>query len=123
MDVRSDCWHISVGERDWEKTEFVTPDGLFEFKLMPFGVSNASATFDRMVNFLLRGFKWCICLCYLDDIVVFSSTYQESLERFDKVLSYLRTAGLQLDAKKYHFAHQKFASWDICLTKRTYGPT
>ncbi|UYV70790.1 K02A2.6-like [Cordylochernes scorpioides] len=77
---------IEVHEADREKTAFVTPDGLFEFKVMPFGLCNAPATFERIMDNLLRGLNWTICLCYLDDIIVFSKTMDEHLQRLGIVL-------------------------------------
>lgn len=60
-----------MAEADRPKTAFVTPDGLYEFNVMPFGLCNAPATFELMMDNVLRGLEWRICLCYLDDIVVF----------------------------------------------------
>ncbi|UYV73711.1 hypothetical protein LAZ67_11000464 [Cordylochernes scorpioides] len=54
-----------VSESDREKTAFITPDGLYQFKVMPFGLCNAPATFERMMDNLLKGLKWTTCLCYL----------------------------------------------------------
>ncbi|UYV77489.1 K02A2.6-like [Cordylochernes scorpioides] len=71
MDMKSGYWKIEVDEANREKTAFVTPDGLFEFKVIPFGLCNAPATFERIIDNLLRGLKWTICLCYIDDIIVF----------------------------------------------------
>ncbi|GFT71205.1 hypothetical protein TNCV_3002051 [Trichonephila clavipes] len=75
MDLRSGYWQIEIDEADREKTAFITPEGLYEFKVMPFGLCNAPATFERMMDNLLRHFKWTMCLCYLDDIIVFSETF------------------------------------------------
>lgn len=71
---------------------------------MPFGLCNAPATFERMMDTVLRGLKWKSCLCYLDDIVIFSSTFELHLQRLDEVLTCLSAAGLQLNTKKCHFA-------------------
>lgn len=105
--LRSDYRQTSVDEREKNKPAFITPDGLFEFKVMSFGLCDAPSTFEPMMDFLLRVFHWSICLClfiYLDDIVVLSTILQEHLERLDKVLSCLRTTGFQLNAEKCHFA-------------------
>ncbi|GFW72168.1 retrovirus-related Pol polyprotein from transposon 297 [Trichonephila clavipes] len=77
MDLRSGYWQIEIDEADREKMAFITPKGLYEFKIMPFGLCNAPATFKRMMDNLLRHFKWTMCLCYLDDIIVFSETFEE----------------------------------------------
>ncbi|UYV69276.1 K02A2.6-like [Cordylochernes scorpioides] len=87
MDLKSGYWQIEVDDTDREKTAFVTPDGLFEFKVMPFGLCNAPATFERNMDNLLRGLKWTICLCYLDDIIVFSKTMEEHLQPGLKLIS------------------------------------
>ncbi|UYV81400.1 hypothetical protein LAZ67_20001079 [Cordylochernes scorpioides] len=81
MDLQSGYWQIDVEESAREKTAFITPDGLYEFKVMPFGLCNAPATFERMINNLLKGLKWTICLCYLDDIIVFSDDFEEHPRR------------------------------------------
>ncbi|KAM7287740.1 retrovirus-related Pol polyprotein from transposon 17.6 [Ixodes scapularis] len=65
MDLKSGYWQIEVDERDREKTAFVTPDGLYEFKVMPFGLCTAPATFQRVMDTVLAGLKWQSCLVYL----------------------------------------------------------
>ncbi|GFT82195.1 retrovirus-related Pol polyprotein from transposon 412 [Trichonephila clavipes] len=67
---------------------------------MPFGLCNAPATFERMMDNLLRNFKWTMCLCYLDDIIVFSETFEDHLIRLRLVLKCLQEAGLKLNSKK-----------------------
>ncbi|UYV66872.1 K02A2.6-like, partial [Cordylochernes scorpioides] len=103
MDLQSGYWQIDVEESDREKTAFITPDGLYEFKVMPFGLCNAPATFERMIDNLLKGLKWAICLCYLDDIIVFSDGFEEHLRRLELVLNCLKKAGLCLNSKKCKF--------------------
>ncbi|GFW95328.1 hypothetical protein TNCV_2970501 [Trichonephila clavipes] len=100
MDLRSGYWQIEIDETDREKTAFITPKGLYEFKVMPFGLCNAPATFERMMDNLLRRFKWTMCLCYLDDIIVFSETFEDHLIRLRLVLKCLQEAGLKLNSKK-----------------------
>ncbi|GFW60717.1 retrovirus-related Pol polyprotein from transposon 297 [Trichonephila clavipes] len=98
---------IEIDEADREKTAFITPEGLYEFKVMPFGLCNAPATFERMMDNLLRHFKWTMCLCYLDDIIVFSETFEDHLIRLRLVLKCLQEAGLKLNSKKCLFAAQE----------------
>lgn len=105
IDMRSGYWQISVDEKDREKTAFVTPDGLYEFRVMPFGLCNAPATFERMMDSLLRGLRWTTCLCYLDDVIIFSSTFDEHLSRLTAVLKIFRDARLQLNSKKCVFGN------------------
>ncbi|GFU54195.1 retrovirus-related Pol polyprotein from transposon 17.6 [Trichonephila clavipes] len=74
---------------------------------MPFGLCNAPATFERMMDNLLRNFKWTMCLCYLDDIIVFSETFEDHLIRLRLVLKCLQEAGIKLNSKKCLFAAQE----------------
>ncbi|GFQ89354.1 retrovirus-related Pol polyprotein from transposon 297 [Trichonephila clavata] len=99
MDLSSGYWQIEVDEADLEKTAFITPEGLYEFNVMPFGLCNAPATFERMMDNLLRHIKWTMCLCYLDDIIVFSETFDDHLQRLRSVLKCLQDAGLILNPK------------------------
>ncbi|GFW45498.1 retrovirus-related Pol polyprotein from transposon 17.6 [Trichonephila clavipes] len=107
MDLRSGYWQIEIDEADREKMAFITPEGLYEFKVMPFGLCNAPATFERMMDNLLRHFKWTMCLCYLDDIIVFSETFEDQLIRLRLVLKCLQEAGLKLNSKKCLIAAQE----------------
>ena len=66
---------------DIKKTAVSTPDGLYEFRVMPFGLCNAPATFERMIDNVLRGLKWNVCLCYLDDVLIFAPDFLTHLER------------------------------------------
>lgn len=87
-------------EADKEKTAFAPPDGLGKFTVMPFGLSNAPATFERMIDTVLCTLKERTCLCYLDDIAVFSSAFADHLHHLDEVFKWLANAGLQLNTKK-----------------------
>lgn len=107
LDLRSGYWQVPMADNDRSKTAFITPDGLYEFNVMPFGLCNAPATFERLMDTVLRGLKWQTCLCYLDDIVVFSADFSSHLLRLKDVLTCLAGAGLQLNLKKCHFAARK----------------
>ena len=93
---------MPVAEQDREKTAFITPQGLFEFKRMPFGLCNAPATFQRMMHAVLRGLSPVFCLVYLDDVIVFSRTFQDHLARLESVFSALRAANLKVKPQKCH---------------------
>lgn len=107
IDLKSGYWQIEVDERDREKTAFVTPDGLYEFKVLPFGLCSAPATFQRMMDTVLAGLKWQTCLVYLDDVIVFSETFDQHLKRLRTVLDALRSADLTLKPEKCHFGYQQ----------------
>lgn len=107
MDLKSGYWQIEVDERDREKTAFVTPDGLYEFQVLPFGLCSAPATFQRLMDTVLSGLKWQTCLVYLDDVIVFSATFDEHLRRLKTVFEAIRSAGLTLKPEKCHFGFQE----------------
>ncbi|MGX9339108.1 reverse transcriptase family protein, partial [Pantoea dispersa] len=77
LDMRSGYHQIPVAEEDQEKTAFVVPTGFYEFTHMPFGLRNAPATFQRFMDLLLCGLKPHLCMVYIDNILIFSSTIQE----------------------------------------------
>src|SRR5206468_12912263 len=82
------------------KTSFVTRSGLYQFKVMPFGVTNGPATFQRLMDLTMAGLNYQICLVYLDDIILMSKTVEEHLERLTLILDRLRSAGLKLKPSK-----------------------
>ncbi len=71
---------------------------------MPFGLCNAPATFQRTLDILLTGYRWRSCLVYLDDVIIFSSTFDEHLGH---ILQVLKGAGLSLKLRKCHFFSDK----------------
>jgi hypothetical protein len=107
LDLVRGYWQIKVAKEDREKTAFATPEGLFQFKRLPFGLTNAPATFQRVMNNILSGLTWTDCLVYLDDIIVFGSTLAEHNKRLDEVLARLEQTGLKLNAKKCHLVQEK----------------
>jgi hypothetical protein len=103
IDLASGYWQIEVDEKDREKTAFITRDGIYEWEVMPFGLTNAPATFQRTMDILLSGIKGIFCLVYIDDIIIFSKTFDEHLQQLEEVFKRLRKAGLQAKASKCSF--------------------
>ena len=93
-----------------KKTAFTTHEGLFEFKVMPFGLCNAPATFQRLMNLVLAGVEWSQCLVYLDDIVL-GRNFDEYIRNLGLVLQKLKDANLCL----------KPAKCALCKTEVTYS--
>ena len=89
--------------QDKPKTAFTTGKGHYEFNVMPFGLSNAPATFQRLMDLVLAGrLQYEQCLVYLDDVIVFSSTFEEHTSRLRSVFDRLVKAGLKLKSTKCH---------------------
>ena len=106
LDARSGYWQIKMGSESQEKTAFSTHDGLYEFRVMPFGVCNGPATFQRLMHHALRGFGE-FCNVYIDDMIVFSSSVGEHLEHLQLVFDRLREVGVRLHPAKCEFASPK----------------
>ncbi|CAF0875709.1 unnamed protein product [Didymodactylos carnosus] len=85
LDLRSGFWQVELDEESKEKTAFVTHDGLFQFTVMSFGLTNAPATFQRLMNVILSGLKWRCCLVYLDDVIIVSSAFDQHLKDINDV--------------------------------------
>ena len=106
LDLTRGYWQVPLSSESRPKTAFCTPTGLFEFVVMPFGLSGAPATFQRMMNQLLVG-REEFALAYLDDLVIFSKTWNEQLEHVRVVLQQLREANLKAKPVKYKLGMQK----------------
>ena len=100
LDLRSGYWQVGLAPEDKEKTAFSIGTGLWQFTVMPFGLCNAPATFERLMENVLRGLSWEICLVYLDDIIVLGKSFTHHLENLEKVFERLRAANLKLNPKK-----------------------
>jgi hypothetical protein len=103
LDLRGAYNLIRIRAGDEWKTAFRTPFGLFEYLVMPFGLCNAPATFQKLMNFVFRDMDG-ICLCvYLDDILIFTTTWEEHVRALRTVLTRLRTHRLFCKLSKCHF--------------------
>ncbi len=85
------------------KTAFSTPSGHWQNRVLPFGLPGAPATFQRLMDVLLRPHQ-AYAAAYLDDVIVHSESWEEHLERLRRVLMELRRAGLTANPRKCHLA-------------------
>lgn len=122
LDLRSGYWQVEMDPEAREKTAFVTHKGLFEFNVMPFGLTNAPATFQRLMDIVLAGLKWQCCLVYIDDVVIFSSTFEQHLRDLDKVFSALKDAKLTLKASKCQFCRPEMRYLGHIITQSGIKP-
>ena len=100
LDLASGYWQIMVDERDSHKTAFLTKYGLFEHVRMAQGLYNAPATFQMVMNLVLRGLAWNKVLVYLDDVIVLGRSFEESLENLEIFLQRFEMHNLKLKPKK-----------------------
>ena len=95
LDLASGYWQVSLSPEARCKTAFVTHSGLF-------GLCNAQATFERLMDRVLQGLRWSRCLVYLDDIISFGTTFENALDNLTLIFECLRSYGLQLKSTKCH---------------------
>ena len=102
-DLRSGYWQMELEANSKEKTAFAIPSGLYEFETMPFGLMNAPASFQRLMNQVLHDLMPTQCQVYLDDVIIFSRTLEDHRRKLKAVFKRLREAGLKLNPEKCKF--------------------
>lgn len=103
LDLASGYNQVPVAEADRPKTAFCTPFGLFEFLRMPFGLCNGPSTFQRLMERIFGDQSFQSLLLYLDDVIIFSTTVEQHLQRLELVLSRLRQQNLKVKLSKCCF--------------------
>ena len=101
IDLRSGYHHIALGKSSRAKTAFITPFGKYKFLMVPFGLAQAPAYFQLLMNKVLKGLKFT--MTYLDDIIIFSQDELQHLEHLEIVFSRLWEAGLKMKRSKCDF--------------------
>ena len=102
-DLGSAFWQVPMRKQDRDKTGFACELGLFQWKTMPFGLCNATATFQRLMAQALIGVtnKYDnLAMCYVDDVVIATPTLEEHIERLDEVIACMKRSGLKCKPSK-----------------------
>lgn len=103
LDLASGFHQVEIDEKDRKKTAFSTDGGHYEFVRMPFGLKNSPSTFQRVMNNVLGGLIGTTCLLYIDDIIIFSSSLQEHMEKLSAVLKRLQKFNFKIQLDKSEF--------------------
>lgn len=107
LDLRSGYWQVELTPESCPKTAFSIGQGLWQFKVMPFGLCNAPATFERLMERVLAGLPRNCCVVYLDDLLAHAADFQGALQNLHDVLQAIRRARLRLNPKKCHLFRRK----------------
>lgn len=103
LDLTNGFYQVEMDPQDIPKTAFNVEHGHFEFLRMPMGLKNSPSTFQRVMDNVLRGLQNDICLVYLDDIIVFSTSLQEHMVNLEKVFQRLRESNFKIQMDKSEF--------------------
>uniref|UniRef100_A0A0A9X844 Retrovirus-related Pol polyprotein from transposon 17.6 n=2 Tax=Lygus hesperus TaxID=30085 RepID=A0A0A9X844_LYGHE len=107
IDLKSGFHQIEMDPESIAKTAFSTPTRHLEWTRVPFGLRNAPSTFQRVMDNILRGIANEYCCVYLDDIIVFSTSLQEHINRLEAVFKRLRAANLKIQLDKTDFLRRE----------------
>lgn len=126
LDLAHGYWQVKMHPDSCEKTAFTTHQGLYEFRVMPFGLRNAPAVFQRLMQCVLAGLNPAegpdFVSVYLDDVIVFSRTLEDHLHHLSLVIDRLAKAGLKLKPSKCHFISQRVQYLGHLLTPEGIRP-
>ena len=116
-DFLSAYCQVPMAEKDIPKTAFCSKYGLHEFLFLPFGLTGSQATYQRLMELVLAGLQWSICLIYLDDVIIFGCNFEENIEHLDVVLTWFGAAGLKLKPAKCLFFSDRVTFLGHVITK------
>jgi len=117
LDLQSGYWQIPMSQRDCDKTSFVVPGGSYKFRVMPFGLCNAVATFQRYMDEILKEMSGYKVAVYVDDVIVAGTTLEEMFSALDKMFSILAKRRLFVKLKKCCWLQREVKFLGHCLSK------
>ena len=107
LDATKSFWSFPIKEEDQEKTQFATPFGSYCFTRMAMGLKNASQHYCRVMDLLLGSLKYEVAMSFVDDLIVYSKTFDEHLNNLQKVFARVEEFGIRLNAKKCKFLSEE----------------
>ena len=120
LDLRSGYHHIALDKDSIKKIAFVAPIGKYEYLKVPFGLAQAPAYFQNLMNKVLNGLNFT--LAYFDDVIIFSENAEQHLKHIQIVLTKLKQATLKLKKASVHFSKRNFTTLAIFLLQMALNP-
>ncbi|GFY16974.1 retrovirus-related Pol polyprotein from transposon 297 [Trichonephila clavipes] len=117
LDLKSGYFQLALNPKDIEKTAFITQNGIFAFLRMPFGLSGVAPNFQKAIVIILKQVFGRFVMCYMDDVIITSPSFNEHLDHLNQVFTLLLDAGLTLDKDKCHFARDKLKHLGLIISK------
>lgn len=107
LDFRSGFWQIAMSPCSKDKTAFITHDGLYQWKVLPMGLSGSPSCFQRLMTHVLRGLTYKKALVYLDDVIIYSKSFDQHLLDLEEVFQRFQAANIKLKPSKCLFAKKQ----------------
>ncbi|RXN24698.1 Retrovirus-related Pol poly from transposon [Labeo rohita] len=120
LDLRSGYWQVELASEARPKTAFTIGQGLWQFKVMPFGLCNAPATFERLMERVLKDIPRTRCVVYLDDLLVHAKDFDQAVHNLREVLTAIRSAGGETGERvvAYYSCSLSRPERNYCVTRR-----
>lgn len=118
LDLMSGYWQVGLDRATAHKAAFVTPSGVYQWKRLPFGLASAPASFQQLLTQVLKQLNYKMALVYVDDILVFSKSFEDHLKHLQLVFDRLRSAGLTLKPSKCLFARPEVTYLGHVISKK-----
>ncbi|CAF3711733.1 unnamed protein product [Rotaria socialis] len=109
IDLRSGYFQVPLASEERNKTAFITHDGLWHFNRLPQGLKNSPSVFQRLMNKTLGSLRWDVCLAYLDDIVIYSRSFNQHLIDVGNICHVLHESNFKLNYNKCSFFQQEIS--------------
>ena len=103
LDALKGYHQVEIDEVNKEKTAFVSHKGLYQYKRLPFGLKNAPAQFQWLMDRIIGGLRWQAALVYIDDLLIYSTTWQDHLSHLETIMQAAKNAGLVFSLEKCSF--------------------
>ena len=123
LDLKSGYYQIPIQQEDKEKTAFITQDGLYQFEVLPMGLMNAPPSFQRVMNNILGYKRWDYILVYLDDILIFSDSFDAHMKHLQEIFNVLSEHHFTLNPDKCSLAKQSIDFLSHTITKESIIPS